>query len=141
MTELAKDKTQNLARRAVACEGWRWMEGMSTTEGDIVVGVGDDTITLRDDGVMHAEHSGVLPDLNDPATLGCLLELVREALGLFGVSTHYNFDPPHMWWQVLNPVEVFSCATAEMELRLTEEQAKKLLEAGALIAALEDTND
>ena len=74
------DEMTELARRAVACEGWRWMEGMSTTEGDIVVGVGDDTITLRDDGVMHAEHSGVLPDLNDPATLGCLLGLVREVL-------------------------------------------------------------
>ena len=48
-----------LARRAVACKGWRWMRGMysawDTTEA--------------------------LPDLTDPATLGCLLALVREAWG------------------------------------------------------------
>ena len=74
------DEMTELARRAVACEGWRWMEGMSTTEGDIVVAVGCDTITLRNDGVMHAENSGVLPDFDGPATRGCLLELVREAV-------------------------------------------------------------
>ena len=41
-----------LSSRAIACPGWRWMPGMP---------------------------EGELPDLSDPATLGCLLALVREA--------------------------------------------------------------
>jgi hypothetical protein len=60
------------ARRALACPRWRWMAGM----------------------LAHFEHDGrytrvsmpdawfsttALPDLTDPATLGCLLALVREA--------------------------------------------------------------
>jgi hypothetical protein len=58
-----------LGRRAVACKGWRWMDGMLTDEGwrvrpsDLPLGC------------------VALPDLTDPATLGCLLALVREAHG------------------------------------------------------------
>lgn len=43
-----------LGRRAVACKGWRWMPGM---------------LARRQ----------AWPDLRDPATLGCVLALVREA--------------------------------------------------------------
>jgi hypothetical protein len=48
---------EDLGRRAVACKHWRWMDGMVTFGF-----VGED-----------------VPDLSDPATLGCLLALVREA--------------------------------------------------------------
>jgi hypothetical protein len=62
-----------LFRRAVACKGWRWMPGMRWwTE--------DDRGRLDD---YQPEYMGrppdALPDLTDPATLGCLLALVREA--------------------------------------------------------------
>jgi hypothetical protein len=62
-----------LARRAVACKGWRWMSGMRwRTE--------DDRGRLDD---YQPEYMGrppdALPDLTDPATLGCLLACVREA--------------------------------------------------------------
>ena len=87
---------EQLARRAVACEGWRWMPGMlCLTDEDgyasriISVGLtarqsetadsyaapGGDIITR---GCMR---EGSLPDLIDPATLGCLLALVRGVVG------------------------------------------------------------
>jgi len=65
----------DIARRAVACKGWRWMPGM--LHGTVVSGeltlcyrIGDLTLYLDADR---------LPDLADPATLGCVLALVREA--------------------------------------------------------------
>jgi hypothetical protein len=61
---------QELAKRAVACDHWRWMPGMLTLEG----------YRLDNAGRLKAEQQGdQLPDLNDPATIGCLLALVRQA--------------------------------------------------------------
>jgi hypothetical protein len=64
----------DLARRAVACRGWRWMLGMQAITPDGLFGhrVTEHTILIDPDH---------LPDLTDPATLGCLLALVREAWG------------------------------------------------------------
>ncbi len=65
----------SLGKRVVTCKGWRWMPGMRwRTE--------DDRGRLDD---FQPEYMGrppdALPDLTDPATLGCLLALVREAWG------------------------------------------------------------
>ena len=66
---------QALARRAVACPRWRWMPGMAFLWcGDLHRVADREPGTLRTDG-------SLLPDLTDPATLGCLLALVREAWG------------------------------------------------------------
>ena len=84
MTTEQLEDIEQLARRAVACKRWGWMPGMLTETGLRVV--------RRDfDGyvVGYYEHmsyiaecvKGSLPDLTDPATLGCLLALVREAWG------------------------------------------------------------
>lgn len=76
-----------LARRAVACKGWRWMPGMATYTpvpytsphlGRIVSGEGD---------IFHLWRDETIPRLRDPATLGCLLALVRETWGICEVRT------------------------------------------------------
>ena len=69
-----------LAKRAVACKGWRWMPGMLAVEwaapGMSLTG----GRPVRVDEYWH-EVGVWLPDLTDPATLGCLLALVRETYG------------------------------------------------------------
>ena len=57
-----------LGRRAVACKGWRWLGGMKALNSFRVV-----------ESVVPMMFPVDTPDLSDPATLGCLLALVREA--------------------------------------------------------------
>jgi len=80
--------SKELAERAVACEGWRWMEGMLSA----------DTGLRLDE--MTDEWEGAVPDLSDPATLGCLLALVRAAWadeGCAAVVASYTFELGYRW--------------------------------------------
>jgi hypothetical protein len=81
------DEQIALGRRAVACKGWRWLPGTRTTDAMRVI---HDPDRWPDRPCAIREGSWVdtspprplgdaLPDLEDPATLGCLLALVREA--------------------------------------------------------------
>lgn len=70
-----------LAFRAVACPRWRWMSGMLRTGGTRLCkydGRGRWT-ALKGKAICYV-FTGI-PDLTDPATLGCLLALVREVYG------------------------------------------------------------
>jgi hypothetical protein len=69
-----------LAKRAVACKGWRLMPGMLVHVGFRVVWADETTFRSFDErgNEMYGSTDCLLPDLTDPATLGCLLALVRE---------------------------------------------------------------
>ena len=71
MTHMNEEMTA-LARRAVACKGWRWVDGMICVRLECGRRWRPWTPRVWDSGTY-------LPDLRDPATLGCLLALVREA--------------------------------------------------------------
>jgi hypothetical protein len=79
---------QELGRRAVACEHWRWMPGMQIDLGGVestgalrVIGVSRCGAPITRDGYgrLTTWSTATKPDLRDPATPGCLLALVREA--------------------------------------------------------------
>ena len=61
----------SLGRRLVACKHFRPMRGMRDVQG-----------RSWDDSLLWRWNSAIdVPDLRDPATVGCLLALVREAHG------------------------------------------------------------
>ena len=115
------ENLEELARRAVACKRWRWMPGMlavhhqdygnngldgrvieiDDSKGAMWIGWGDIYLPLFE---------GSWPDLSDPATLGCLLALVREAHGapaayfMGSVNNQWvvhHFTEPEAYWKSL----------------------------------------
>lgn len=91
-----------LARRVVACPRWRWMPGMLVAgpgwfdcarlcDVDPASGLPDlweyrgyvrgPCAAGRSANTDRWDHTDAYPDLTDPATLGCLTALVREAWG------------------------------------------------------------
>jgi hypothetical protein len=71
---------EKAARAAVQSQHWHWMPGMLCMRIDKGAGLGEDDYVARARFVEPSRTvtDGVFPDLDDPATLGCLLALVRE---------------------------------------------------------------
>ena len=70
----------DLSKRAVACKAWRWMPGMALETGQRVYRVDD----LQGQPFIHmipgpCPDGHMLPDLGDPATIGCLFRLAFES--------------------------------------------------------------
>lgn len=101
----------DLARRAVACSRWRWVRGSTAlilyrehpcadVEPDRMphVVTRDGALDLSGCAWMGIANHDPLPDLSDPATIGCLLTLVREAHSWIQ-STEYvgDGDPVNPW--------------------------------------------
>ena len=71
-----------LARRAVTCKAWRWTPGMADQFGRRVMQVYPDELGFKWSHLLEnnvVRDADALPDLTDPATLGCFLALVRKA--------------------------------------------------------------
>lgn len=103
-----------LAKRAVASKGWKWMPGMLTTGKR----------RIFDNGERSLPPLNAIPDLTDPATLGCLLALVREAWGDPHASASWDYET--------NGQVVVACSrTSRWVFR------DRQTEAEALVAALE----
>ena len=91
------------AERLITLPGFRWMPGMRDVEGRRFVG---DTETaeplsifvewLVDVSSGFERAPRALPDLTDPATLGCVLAMVREAWGTQRANCYMTW-PENDW--------------------------------------------
>jgi hypothetical protein len=89
---------EDLGRRAVACRHWRWMNGMLLLPHVDGCECCEDRNFPRKAAHLPSVFPTEVdvPDFSDPATLGCLLHLVREAWG----GTAYHVRPDGLHWRV-----------------------------------------
>lgn len=117
-----------LSERAVMCKRWRWRPGMlaqgnyrvvTVTQSGYPSGCSGD----YDDAQCWELSADSLPDLDDAATLGCVLGLVRLAYGDAGIYCTRDWQGAPTWG-------VFDTANQTVCSGLDSEAA-------ALVAALE----
>ena len=104
-------KLKELHKSVNRINGWRVMPGMREDDGSLVVSADDrgyittsggvhsrsyrDTTDCLDCHTLPLEHFEA--DLTDPATLGCLLHLVREAWG--APTVFVSYDDASLKWR------------------------------------------
>jgi len=123
-----------LAKRAVACKNWKWMAGMRYSTDHWPEGF-DRVIDLPEraafaDWLVKDRY----PDLSDPATVGCLFDLVRKAwhtapANVYNHTTSYTSTEDH-----------FCFWTCSYHTAKRWEQTRGKTEAEALVLALEASN-
>lgn len=137
------EELEALGRRAVACKGWRLLPGcpvLARYSGTIDTGLVVFVDSEEDGGkaLIHLHYSGrteieeecgeTVPDLSDPATLGCLLALVREAWDDPTAHTVSSYYSGELMWE---------CDGWSSALLEAVECKPYQTEAEALVAALE----
>lgn len=118
-----------LGLRAVACPRWRWLPGMKNQAGTRIVRVEKDGYMVgipRGWKLTTCVDTGYPPDLADPATLGCLLALVREAYEDDFIGLEYDA-----------PLGKWGAYAAEKGVWSTRLRGEGNTEAEALVVALE----
>jgi hypothetical protein len=121
-------KLEALGTRAVACKGWRWMPGML----GLSTHSSSRSIWIRIVDPPQDDTSECWPDFSDPATLGCLLYLVREVGKTADVSAIRSaFKDGSVVWSI--SVET----SLALKMGLEDGFVKGATEAEALVAALE----
>lgn len=147
------DEQIALARRVVACKGWRWLPGMrASLSSGLVVRLGE-----HDEGSLwcailaggatctvdvHHPWYTVAPDLTDAATVGCLLALVREAWRCPTVyvrrGTTRRVSDGVMAWEVCDLwLDAEACRALGVDRQGSVGSWGHASEAEALVAALE----
>lgn len=107
---MTDEQATALGRRLVACKGFRAMRGMLDMQG-----------RTWDQSLLWRWSNDVdVPDLRDPATLGCVLAMVREAWN--EPTMHVRWNAGIGRWDVVARYSFPACAKTEAE---------------ALVAALE----
>ena len=108
----------DLARRAVACRGWRWLPGMRAVGRRSAP-----TAWFRLEEELRGlsgEWAAALPDLSDTATAGCLPRLAREARGvehLFAaVMWEGSGSDISACWVIFDPVSPSPESDGDMEV-------------------------
>ncbi len=110
---MTDDEAMALGLRAVATKHWRWMGGMKDMQGRTVTPC-----------ILFRSHPTDTPDFRDPATMGCLLALVRGAL---------KCPEAHVYYATVSRLWVVRWGVVGVGQRSVD----ALTEAEALVAALE----
>lgn len=97
-----------LAEAAVAARAWKWKGGMSVIRPPRHDGATGYTIRLEQDGYRSAPHE--YPDLDDPATLGCIMSIIREHYGrtAYIKASPSPFEPQEYSYALVTMRETFS---------------------------------
>jgi hypothetical protein len=96
---MTDEQAEALGRKAAALPGFRWVRGMTDgsdgalIESDEYGMRGGDTWCVGVGGCVVCPSTLGWPDLRDPATLGCVLGLVRERWPLASVSPWAGIAP------------------------------------------------
>lgn len=110
---------KELAERAVEAKAWRWMPGMLTLSG----------LRVGPKGLPKGRH---LPDLLDPATLGCIVGILRDESGSSNLCIECYREQWNERW-----IQLWAVSASGSAQHYVEDMHGFSTEADAAVTALE----